>query len=120
MSDLVIPIVGLLASLAALLICLLVYCDAVPPDKNPFAKIVPERWRWAHRWFAHLTYYAWQPCPLCGQKFGGHEWRDIDGKPSIIPNPASRWWGSLGICPACTRAGLGRDDHTLKHRLKGD
>lgn len=78
-----------------------------------FARLVPESWRWAHRWFAWYAWYAWQPCPLCGREFGGHEWRDIDGKTSLIPNPASPT-GHRGICPACTRAGLG---HTRPIRL---
>lgn len=71
-----------------------------------FARLVPESWRRAHRAFARLAQYAWQPCPLCTREFGGHEWRDIDGKTSLIPNPASIF-GHLGICPACTRAARG-------------
>ena len=23
---------------------------------------------------AHLGGYFWQPCPICGKNFGGHEW----------------------------------------------
>ncbi|MCT9010541.1 hypothetical protein [Streptomyces rhizosphaerihabitans] len=40
---------------------------------------------------------------------GGHEWRDIGGLVSHIPAPDTP--GIVkGICPACTRAGRGRDD----------
>lgn len=51
--------------------------------------------------------YFWQPCPLCGQFFGGHEWRNIDGKSSSIPT--SKPGMGQGICPDCTRAGLGHE-----------
>lgn len=60
--------------------------------------------RW-HRTYAHVAGYFWLPCPLCGQEFGGHEWRDIDGKRSSIPT--GRRGISEGICPDCTRAGRG-------------
>jgi len=63
------------------------------------------RFRALNRLYARLFGYFWLPCPLCGQMSGGHEWRDIDGKPSSIPTgiPGE----SHGICPDCTRAGLG-------------
>lgn len=66
----------------------------------------PPLHRVAQRLYARANGYFWLPCPLCGEPFGGHEWRDIDGKPSVIPVPDSP---SLhkGICPDCTRAGLG-------------
>lgn len=43
-------------------------------------------------------------CPLCGQHFESHEWRDIDGKSSEIriTNDSGR-----AICPDCTVAGRG-------------
>lgn len=69
-----------------------------------FARLVPERWRWAHRVFAWAARYAWLPCPLCGREFGGHEWRDIDGMISATPKTGG---GHTAICPACTRAGRG-------------
>jgi hypothetical protein len=65
------------------------------------------RFRWFHRAYAFVAGYFWIPCPLCGHKFGGHEWRDIDGKPSYIPEPDGKPWQHLGICPDCTRAGKG-------------
>jgi hypothetical protein len=66
--------------------------------------MIPRR---AHQLYAWLAGWFWTPCPLCGAKFGGHEWRDIDGKPSVIPVPDKPGTGTA-ICPACTRAGLGR------------
>lgn len=64
--------------------------------------------RWIHHAYAALRAFFWIPCPLCGRKFGGHEWRDRDGYPSLIPKPEPAEGGSYtAICPACTRAGLG-------------
>lgn len=103
MIAVILPSIGLAV---ALLGGFVTFSALVSADRNPFATVVPESWRRAHRAFAWLAQYAWQPCPLCDQPFGGHEWRDIDGKTSLIPNPASIF-GHLGICPACTRARRG-------------
>lgn len=59
--------------------------------------------------FANLNGYFWLPCPLCGKKFGGHEWRDYNGLSSHINDPdypplSGR---GKGICPDCTKAGKG-------------
>ena len=76
---------------------------------HPFARFVPERWRRAHHWFAASNGYFWLPCALCGHEFGGHEWRDINGLPSSVPDPTEPLGSGMGvgICPACTRAGRG-------------
>jgi hypothetical protein len=60
-----------------------------------------------HRWYANVFGYFWSPCPLCGEMFGGHEWKESGGKPASIPfgRPGIR----DGICPACTKAGRGVD-----------
>lgn len=66
-----------------------------------------------HKWYAKITGYFWLPCVLCGKEFGGHEWRDIDGLPSMIQTEEDKVHSttsvtrSTGICPNCTRAGLG-------------
>lgn len=78
-----------------------------------FADTMPESNRAAHRTFAQTCGFFWQPCPLCGSEFGGHEWRDIDGKPATIPDPDrpgpdNGGYRGTAICPACTRAGRGR------------
>jgi hypothetical protein len=65
------------------------------------------RFRTLNRLYARLFGYFWLPCPLCGQMSGGHEWRDIKGKPSAIPEPGSGPGSFAGICPDCTRAGRG-------------
>ena len=70
-----------------------------------FAAVVPEAERATHRVFAKALGFFWIPCPLCGAEFGGHEWRDIDGKCSSIP--AGEPNTGTAICPACTRAGRG-------------
>ena len=62
--------------------------------------------RWMHKIIANALGYFWLPCPLCGEPFGGHEWRDIDGKASSIPDVESPGTHH-GICPSCTRAGKG-------------
>lgn len=71
-----------------------------------FTAHTPRLPRRLHELFAKLNGYFWLPCPLCGELFGGHEWRDIDGKPAEIPDPDHAGRG-IGICPACTRAGRG-------------
>lgn len=30
--------------------------------------------RFLQRLYAWLHAYFWLPCPVCGRKFGGHEW----------------------------------------------
>lgn len=72
-----------------------------------FATYIPESARRAHELFAKAMGYFWLPCPLCSVYMGGHEWRDIDGKPSSVPDPEGGPGSHLGICPACTRAGRG-------------
>ena len=57
--------------------------------------------------YARMFGYFWLPCPLCGQEFGGHEWKDIDGKCSTIPWPQEGPGMNKGICPDCTKAGKG-------------
>jgi hypothetical protein len=71
---------------------------------------IPERQRRRHRAYARMHGFFWLPCPLCGRQFGGHEWRHIDGKPAAVyRDPADPGHGT-GICPSCTRAGLGQWD----------
>lgn len=60
-----------------------------------------------HQAWAQAFGYFWLPCPLCGNEFGGHQWRDIDGKPSSIPTEPHEPGTAQGICPDCTRAGKG-------------
>lgn len=57
------------------------------------------RFRYLNKLYANIFQYFWLPCESCGQNFGGHEWRDIDGKSSAIDGK--------GICPDCTKAGKG-------------
>ena len=68
---------------------------------------IPERLRWAHRWYARRHGFFWAPCVLCGRMWGGHEWRDIDGKPSHVYRYPDEPMRGTGICPRCTRAGKG-------------
>ena len=68
---------------------------------------IPERRRRAHREFALANGFFWAPCVLCGRMWGGHEWRDIDGKPSVVHLNQDEPTTGTGICPHCTRAGRG-------------
>lgn len=64
--------------------------------------------RWVHRLKASMLGYFWLPCPLCGRMFGGHEW--LPGAPGLPSSIPSRRTGIVdGICPRCTRKGLGVD-----------
>lgn len=57
------------------------------------------------RWLAHLVAwfldFSWLPCPVCARPFAGFEWHDWFGHSSVV--------GDQGICPVCTRRGVG--DH---------
>lgn len=85
-------------------------------DNRHYERKISRLPRWSHRMWAFLFGYFWLPCHLCGTYSGGHEWRDIDGKSSVVSvveleerdgifHTVTR---SRGICPACTREGLGR------------
>lgn len=66
------------------------------------------KWNQLRAWWGNKF---WLPCPLCNQMYGGHELHDIDGKPSHIPVDSGSGWSTfIGICPDCTRKGLGRDN----------
>jgi hypothetical protein len=84
-----------------------------------FVQFVPEEVRKAHELFAKAMGYFWLPCPLCGEESGGHEWRRINGLSDCIANPDGGPQSSLGICPACTRAGHGDDGPFLEMPAKG-
>jgi len=63
--------------------------------------------RMQERLYAAIFGYFWLPCPLCGEPFGGHEWEDVDGKSSSIHLADEPVYRGVGICPTCTKAGLG-------------
>jgi hypothetical protein len=63
--------------------------------------------------YAALGGYFWLACPICGQEHGGHEWKDRDGKSASIPAPGYRPGQRVAICPDCTRAGYGGDEHIV-------
>jgi len=50
--------------------------------------------RWLQKWYANLRGYFWLPCPLCGEYFGGHEWRTGDYLFYSDRNAS-------GVCPNC-------------------
>lgn len=58
---------------------------------------LPYRPRFINKMFAYLLGYFWLPCPLCGEDFGGHEWRV-----SLMRSTGE----GKGVCPKCSeRAG---------------
>jgi hypothetical protein len=66
------------------------------------------RFRTINRWYANVGGYFWTDCPLCGQMFGGHEWRDgPNGECSSIPHPDGTSGKGTAICSDCTAQGLG-------------
>jgi hypothetical protein len=70
---------------------------------------LPSSWRWLHAAYAWAGGYFWTPCPVCGEKFGGHQWLYDGPRLATIPagaNPNVR----TAVCPAC--ADLGRGRHT--------
>lgn len=64
----------------------------------PFAAAAKRRWMRRHRirrrLRALLGGYFWLPCPLCGTRFGGHEWIGN----VCLPETES---SNRAICPAC-------------------
>jgi len=53
--------------------------------------------RWIHKLYANAFGYFWLPCPICGRKFGGHEW-DIERNNNSIKETES---SGSGVCPNC-------------------
>jgi hypothetical protein len=55
--------------------------------------------RWLHKWYANFSGYFWLPCPLCGNFFGGHEWKiDNKGDAYILIDPDG---SGKAVCPNC-------------------
>ncbi len=67
------------------------------------------KWRRWNRLRARIGGYFWLPCPLCGQMFGGHEWKNgLNGESSVIWEiESSGMRRGRGIGPTCTLAGKG-------------
>ena len=53
--------------------------------------------RFIQKLFADWFGYFWLPCPVCGQMFGGHEWKDGS---IATDTPGLR----KGICPDCEKS----------------
>lgn len=64
---------------------------------------MPYRPRWLNRLYAGLFGYFWLPCPLCGEYFGGHEWRGDNQDVGCYRNP----YRIHAICTRCEKAELG-------------
>ena len=57
------------------------------------------KYRLLNRIYAFIHGYFWLPCPICGQYFGGHEWKT--DSPNAFVQLADDT-GGTGICPDCT------------------
>lgn len=69
--------------------------------------------RWVHRLWAFFFGYFWLPCPLCGEKFGGYEWRVDEPSSSIMLS----WSEGHGVCPNCHAAAKEYNDKWIKENL---
>ena len=74
--------------------------------------------RWIARSLAFMTGRFWISCPLCGNEFGGQEWKTDSEHYSDIPGPEfqvtsvttyhrnhidiTQITGATAICPECT------------------
>ena len=70
---------------------------------NNVFRFLPRRF---NQWYAESFGYFWLPCSECGYIFGGHEWLLWSKHESSIPDYEKRGT-SHGICPNCTRSGVG-------------
>lgn len=52
--------------------------------------------RLVHQFYAWLAGYFWLPCPICGEYFGGHEWRDP--RAVLYDDGGGR---GTGVCAKC-------------------
>ena len=50
--------------------------------------------RFLHKLYANINGYFWLPCPICGEMFGGHEWKSGGIK-------TYREGVRHAICPVC-------------------
>jgi len=62
---------------------------------------LPYKPRWINWLYACFNAYFWLPCPLCGKKFGGHEWY------ASIDNGCG---GGRGVCPECSLANYNKTE----------
>lgn len=63
--------------------------------------------RQLQRLYAWAFGYFWLPCPLCGEPFGGHEWK---GPYQSIKKPGQgSQWSRVGVCPKCAGSPETRD-----------
>ena len=61
--------------------------------------------RTLNRLYAFAMGYFWIPCPMCANKYGGHEWKEGD----ILPMADGR---GKRVCPECGE--YLRNFHALK------
>jgi succinate dehydrogenase/fumarate reductase flavoprotein subunit len=62
--------------------------------------------RFLHCVYAFLNGYFWLPCPLCGRKFGGHEYK--------VSWMVTHSYGH-GVCPNCEDAAHKHNEELFKN-----
>jgi hypothetical protein len=69
------------------------------PWHADWVRLLPYRWRCAHRAYAHALGFFWLACLLCDHPFGGHE------SGTAIPDPLRPQGGGvwIAVCSRCTR-----------------
>lgn len=61
--------------------------------------------------YAALFGYFWLPCPICKEKFGGHEW-----KVSWIKDQSGLM--RLGVCENCSKEVYRRNEEAWQHSVR--
>lgn len=68
-----------------------------------------------HKIWADFAGYFWLPCPLCGEMFGGHEWKTSALNSTIMTS----WHTGKGVCPNCHGAAKEYNDKWMKKNPRG-
>lgn len=63
-----------------------------------------------HKIWAGLAGYFWLPCPLCGEMFGGHEWKTSALSSTIMTS----WHTATGVCPNCHKTAKEYNDKWMR------
>ena len=51
-----------------------------------------------HRYYANAFGYFWLPCPICGENYGGHEWKNHN-----VGIATERAGVTKGMCNECAK-----------------
>ena len=62
---------------------------------------LPYKPRWLNKLYANINCLFWLPCPICGEKFGGHEWSE-----TLKTTPMR----GVGTCTLCVDEAIRRNE----------